>query len=374
MKIFEIVTQIGSGGAERLVVDLCNELAKDNEVTLISIYSFNEKSIYLKEIHQKINIISLRRNNKHLLNLLAPMFSLYHLIKTEKPDIVHTHLSAIEHTMLSWLTIRRIKFVQTIHSDAFKESEGGLHLIIRKLAFYYRLVVPVTISEASRLSFTKLYKRDSVLIRNGRPSYDFGNDVSGVKKELNSFKSTKDTYVLINVARINEVKNQLPLANAVKQLNLESHNVELVIIGAENDKQIASELKQIEHTHILGLKSNPRDYSKCGDAFVLTSVYEGMPITLIECFSVGTIPLCTPVGGIVNMIKDGENGLLADGTSMEDIKNLLKRFMSLSNEEKIRMKEASLNSFPSYSIEYCGKQYNRLFYQLANKIKDKINI
>ena len=99
-----------------------------------------------------------------------------------------------------------------------------------------------------------------------------------------------------------------------------------------------------------------------------------MPITLIECFSVGTIPLCTPVGGIVNMIKDGENGLLADGTSMEDIKNLLKRFMSLSNEEKIRMKEASLNSFPSYSIEYCGKQYNRLFYQLANKIKDKINI
>ncbi len=32
----------------------------------------------------------------------------------------------------------------------------------------------------------------------------------------------------------------------------------------------------------------------------------GMPVTLIECFAVGAIPVCTPVGGIVNVIRDGE--------------------------------------------------------------------
>lgn len=43
-----------------------------------------------------------------------------------------------------------------------------------------------------------------------------------------------------------------------------------------------------------------------GDAYALCSSYEGMPISLIEAIGVGCIPVCTPVGGIVDVVHNGE--------------------------------------------------------------------
>ena len=54
-----------------------------------------------------------------------------------------------------------------------------------------------------------------------------------------------------------------------------------------------------------------------GDAYALCSSYEGMPISLIEAIGVGCIPVCTPVGGIVDVVHNGENGFLSDGIGEE---------------------------------------------------------
>lgn len=99
------------------------------------------------------------------------------------------------------------------------------------------------------------------------------------------------------------------------------------------------------HVHLLGTRNNPRDYMKAADAFCLSSLYEGIPITLIECFSVGTIPICTPVGGMKNMLKYGKNGILSMGVSRQEIEDSLVRFMDILDEGKEAMK---LNLFISF--------------------------
>ena len=85
-----------------------------------------------------------------------------------------------------------------------------------------------------------------------------------------------------------------------------------------------------------------------------------MPITLIECFSVGAIPICTPVGGVVDMIQDGKNGILAKGTSQIDMEEALTRFLKMTDAEIAEMKRHSQESYKYYDMKTCADKYENL--------------
>lgn len=366
MKIFEVITSLGSGGAERIVVDLCNGLAADNEVTLVVLYPFDKYSFYLKELSSKVNILCLNKSKGFDINLF---FRMRKLISSEEPDIVHTHLSGIVYTFLSYCFGSKTKFIHTVHSDARYEAENTLNTLFRKFAFKFHHVTPVTISVDSQKSFHDFYKEDSSLIFNGRPDFIKPSDeeIESVKSEIEALKVNKDALVITNVGRLNKVKNQLSLSKAIHTLNQQGYRVELINIGAANDKEVVSAIKGLgsPYIHLIGARKNPRLYVYLSDAFCLSSVIEGMPITLIECFSVGTIPLCTPVGGMNSMIQDGLNGLLAEGISQKDIEKLLIRFINLSDDEKRKLKEQSLHSFKPYNIYNCCCNYIKLMNSLS---------
>lgn len=362
MKILEIIPQLSSGGAERFVVDLCNELSKSNNVVLVVLHRIDKYGFYKNEIKSSVRVISL---NKKMGADISILFRLYKLIKKENPDIVHTHLNAIVYSLLAWFKLKKINFVDTIHNDAAREAGKGPNKWIRKFAFKSCRVYPITISKESQNSFLRFYNCKSSLILNGRPAYDFSKDISSVEEELSAFRCGTNTKLIINVARVMEPKNQINLAKAIERINQEGTSIELIIVGRyESDNPICAQLHNFRHTHLLGQRSNPRDYMRVADAFCLSSLYEGMPITLIECFSVGALPLCTPVGGIKNMISDGENGLLAKGTRIDDIYELLIRFCRLSKVEIDKIRQKSLESFSMYDISICAKNYLDLFEHL----------
>lgn len=365
MKIFEIIPHLGSGGAERFVVDLCNELADRHEITLIVLFKFDYKGFFLKEISPKINVICMEK--KPGLDVKC-LLKIKHLINQQQPDIVHTHLSGFLYTVLNFWKKSKTKFIYTVHSDAAYDAKDFINRTIRKLAFKSGRVAAVTISEESQKSFEKLYGTKSSLIYNGRPQFFQANsDIQQqVEKEINSLRHTPNTVIIINVARLNKVKNQLTLAQAVSLLNQQGYKIELISIGEANDKEVLYAIQALKspNIHLLGSKTNPRDYLAQSDAFCLSSFIEGMPITLIECFSVGVIPICTPVGGMKNMIYDGVNGLLAEGTTQADIEKALIRFLKLSPEERKLMREKSLESFKAYDIKTCCHNYECLMRKL----------
>lgn len=363
MKILEIIPQLSQGGAERFVIDLCNELSKEHEVVLIVLHNTDNRSFFLKELSKNVRLININKQMGMDWNLF---FKIAKLIKKEKPNVVHTHLRAILYTILSFTFFPKIKFIHTIHSDAEKEAGGCISKWCRKYAFGLKRVHPVTISEESQRSFEKFYHLPSTLIYNGRPSYDINTNISAVLQELNKVKTNKDARIIVNIARIQPPKNQLSLAKAIINLNKQNYAIELAIIGEKANKQITNDIVALNspYVHLLDIRTNPRDYMRAADAFCLSSIYEGMPITLIECFSVGAVPLCTPVGGIVNMIQDGENGLLAKGSTPQDIETMLKKFLQLPNSEIERIKTSSLNTFKRFDMNQCAKNYISLFNQL----------
>ena len=200
------------------------------------------------------------------------------------------------------------------------------------------------------------------MIYNGRPAYRESEKSNEVRNEFSNLKSRRTSTIIVNVARVQPQKNQLSLAKTIDNMNRQGKCIDLMIIGRYDDSPITPYLNSLnsKYIHLLGEKQNPRDYIKAADAFCLSSVFEGMPITLIECFSVGTIPICTPAGGIKNMIKDGENGILTTGFSQSDMRQAIERFLLLPESDKIIMRKNSQASFVKYTIDTCAKKYEDL--------------
>jgi len=363
MKIIEIIPQLSQGGAERFVVDLCNEFTKQHKVILVVFHNLDKYGFFKKELAGNVQLINLKKGSGIDLKLFYQIIKLIH---REKPDVVHIHLRAILYCSISCMIFRNIKFIYTVHSEAAKESGGHIGKWCRKFLFLLRYVHPITISEETQHSFWNFYHLPSTMIYNGRPAYNVNTDISAIFNELLKFKTNPNAKIIVNIARISQVKNQLVLAKAVDNLNRYGYAIELAIIGAWENKEIVREINSLQspHIHLLGIRENPRDYMQVADAFCLTSIYEGMPITLIECFSVGTIPLCTPVGGIINMIKDGINGLLAKSPIQKDIEDLLIRFLSLESDAIDNIKRQSKISFSSFNMPTCASRYIQVINEL----------
>lgn len=227
----------------------------------------------------------------------------------------------------------------------------------RKVLFRLGLTIPVTISKESQNSFIKYYGNNvsSELILNGVP-------VVGIDKDNAKDDMSKGKIKLVNVARIQPQKNQIELVKAIDDLNKRNFEVHLYIVGADDTPE-ASQIRELKssNTTLLGRKLNPRDYIAYADAFILSSKYEGLPLTLIECFATGKIPICTPVGGIPDLVKDGVNGLLAKGTMADDLYCVIQKFIALPIEKKQQMEIESYKSFESLTMNTCALNYIELF-------------
>lgn len=360
MRIVEVIPQLHLGGAEHFTVDFCNEtVRRGHEVFLIVTNPVSKYGYFAKFLDSRVNLISMdkRAGADPLL-----FFRLCRLIRTLKPDVVHTHLGAIVYNLLTPIFCRKPRYFHTIHNAAEKEATTGgwFTAMVRKFMFRFNMAVPVTISNESKKSFHVFYgnKAKAEMICNGCPKVAVKPENA---PEIASLRY-QTTNILVNVARVMPQKNQMPLVKAVETLGNGNHGLQLLIIG-DNEGEIADKIRSLslKYSVMVGPRSNPRDYMAAADAFVLSSVYEGMPLTLIECFSVGTIPICTPVGGIRDMIIDGVNGILAKGTSEQDLKDAIMRFLSMDDESRQKMKEASAQTFPKYSMETCVDNYIRLF-------------
>lgn len=360
MKIFEYIPQLNSGGGERFTIDLCNELSKRHNVTLCISHPIDSYGFYKEEISPRIKIICL--NKKKGLDWRLP-FRLYNFLRKEQPDIVHTHLSAIVYIVLSALLLSKTRFFHTIHSAADKESGNRIETKIRRFLFTKKLVTPITISPDSLKSFRDFYNMNAPLINNGRDIPKNIEISAKVKEEFKTYRKTSQTRVIIQLAHIGPWKRQDIMAKVSHRLMQEGYDFTVLMIGRTHDINIENSIKSLRNPniHLLGSKQNPLEYLKASDAFALTSLFEGLPISLIEAIGTGLIPICTPVGGIVNIIKDSVNGFLSKDTSEEAYYIALKRYLDTPNDILQRIKNAALESYAPFTMVECAKNYELLF-------------
>ena len=298
MKIIQIMPEFGLGGAEIMCENLTYGLKKYGH-TVIVVSFFDYQSVITKRMEN--NGIDIRYMNKRPGLDSSIIFKLIQLFRKEKPDVIHTHRHVLQYVVPAAVLAGVKKRIHTIHSVATKEN-NKIGRMFNKMAFCVFEVVPVALSLAVRDTVVEEYKMDISKI----PVIFNGIDLNRCK-EKNDYEIVNGLKIL-HIGRFVDAKNHIGLIEAFSKFYKKYNDGVLYLIGdGANRKAIEDYISENglqERVLLLGQLDNVYEYLCKADVFVLPSLYEGVPITLIEAMGTGLPIVTTRVGGIPDMLDD----------------------------------------------------------------------
>lgn len=361
MKILQLISgNLGQGGAERLVIDLSEAQADlGHDVTICS---FRQPSA---------DVISSLPSNVHFYTFgktagatpLLP-FRIARYIRKEKFDVVNCHLTAVFlYVIWSLMVCRKASFYYTIHSNPYEEEPRMWVRIIRRFFIERNRLTFVGISTEISKRFIDLYgiTVDVPVIVNGRKQQKPSALFEQVQQEVRSYRRNEQTKVFVAVGRLTREKNHELMLRAFSRIGA---NITLLVLGLDYNGFVETHKHEIPASvHFLGGKSNVYDYLLCADCFIMSSLYEGLPVSILEAYSAGLPVISTPVGGIPDVVKDGINGYLSDSSlSVDGFVETIERYLQ-SDEDTIElMRQNNENLFAAqFDITTTAKQYIALY-------------
>ena len=357
MRILHLYSSLSTGGIEAMIVGLSNTMSATEEVEIGLTYKPKPTDFFLKKLDSKIKVHDFGKTKPGLEPGLP--FKILKFIQKNKYDVVHIHGYFFYYMLGILFYHKKIKFYYTVHNDAFLENTRWDRKIlsIKKKFFKKGWLRPFTISDASQESFKKLYGEcNDIKIFNGISTPKINEEV---KASMSEYRLTPSTKLFINPGRIGEQKNQAVLAKVIDRLNREGHDIVLLMAGRIENHNVYAELEPYLCDRIVYLGERdeiPSMMAGC-DALSLPSNWEGLPVVLLEALSVGCIPICSPVGGIKNVVTDGIDGILLSGSTEQDIYEGFLRFLKLSDDDLKALRENCRATFENYRIENTAAHY-----------------
>ncbi len=157
--------------------------------------------------------------------------------------------------------------------------------------------------------------------------------------------SLLNDFVWITIGRLNKVKNQEYLISEFNLLQAEYPNTKLIITGDGPMKDTllnqVSALKLNNKVIFTGNRTDIVNLLSASDAFVLSSINEGLPLSLQEAGSVGLPLVATNVGGCSEVVYDGENGYLCESDKRGALSEAMIRIISIKEDQRRMMGDKS---------------------------------
>lgn len=346
-----------------MVVELSNELCERGyEVVLCSFKEVTGDMTFPRELRPQVKLVSFDKKPG-----IQPgvYLNLVQLIRREKPGVIHFHLDATLKYLLPLIPLfPRITFVHTIHSDLNPEKLK-IFTQLKRVKFLLRRVKLVCISKDIHAAFSQRFPEFLYLmVENGIADLKTTDGFNDVKRKLDGLRQPGDRLVLVAVGRLDENKNQELMIRAFLASHCE--NAVLLILGKDPSpgQVYFKKLEALvnEQVLLLGAKNNVADYLRCADAFVMTSLNEGLPISALEAFAAGVPVLTTPAGGMVTLVTDGEQGIVAADFSAQSMTSAFSRFFQLNHNQQKAIGERNRELFLSrYTIAHCASAYQAIY-------------
>lgn len=347
MKIVNIISCCGSGGAEVLVKESLLELSekKENKIELWVMSKICDSNMrvtqakidfekkYIEELESvgiKVKFLD-KRANKDLLKSWLKIRKFY---KVFKPDVIHSHLEQVTFHMLMGTLGFNLKRIQTIHNTRIVYPNLQKYFI-GLLVNYFVSISPETTNEILKLGIKKEKIKE---LFNGINIKKFEN--------LNKKYGEKINYIAIG--RLIEQKNYNLMIQSFNSFlknfsKEEKQNYKLSIVGEGPDEEKIKKLLKIleleENVELLGVRNDIVDLLKKSDIYLMSSKWEGFSISLIEAAASGLAIIATDVGSNFRIVKNNINGYLVKSENQEEYCRALQE---ISNLKKI--KEFSKNS------------------------------
>lgn len=285
-KILFGITSLTLGGAERVLVDLCNKLACDYMITILTIYGGGELE---KQLDRRVRVISLYDKPYNQYSKLQHLkISLTLLLRTKIPDEYETRVAFLEGPITRLFSKKcKAKKIAWIHNDVSKVFGTGIKAKIKKIFdkhIYSKYDELVFVSKENKQDFDTLYGKmqNERIIRN---YINYNQVIEKSREEIDLPYNHKDIN-LVSVCRLVDQKAIDRFINVHAKLEKHGIHSKVYIIG---DGPLRYTLqKQIDRTgetenfYLLGAKENPYPYIKGADYFCLLSYFEGYGMVLEE--------------------------------------------------------------------------------------------
>lgn len=364
VKVLHIIPKFGIGGAERLVVNLLEAFDRKRfEVAVVSLYP-ETGTILEREIREKrFKVYYL---NKHLGPDPRMIFQLWRLFRTFRPDVMHMHLYILRYTLLPALLCRIPVCMHTIHSVAQKEVDL-VGKIVHWFAFHLLGVVPVSISQRVANTIHSLYGRGikTPIIYNGIPTAQFIHNQKRISKQSDK------NLVILHIGSFSPQKNHVILIEAFALASKENNKMHLWFVGDgelhETIKHLVSKKDLRERVSFLGLRSDIAMLLADSDLFVLSSDYEGVPMTILEAMAAGKPVIATAVGGVPELVEDGITGILVPPRDPESLSQAILR---LAKDPDLRQHMGQMGqkcALERFDISLATRKYEALYLKLLKE-------
>ena len=319
IKILYLVTQSEFGGAQRYIFDLVTNLpdskyhaevaAGGSGELFSSLEKAGVKSYRLKNLVRQINPIK----------DVAAYLEIKKLLQKTRPDILHLNSSkagVIGAIAGSHAGIKKI--IYTVHGFVFNEPlpnwKKNIYLVMEKFSAKYKDKL-ICVSEFDRKIGIKkriCAPEKLITIRNGIEQIEF-LDQQWARNEL---KLDQNMTIVGTVANFYPTKGLPDLVQAAKTVNQKIPGTVFAVIGDGGKRNLLetkiNELKLNKNFILLGEKKEAWRYLKAFDAYVCSSVKEGLPYSIMEAMAAGLPVIATKVGGIPELIEENVNGLLVE--------------------------------------------------------------
>lgn len=357
-KVLLVITGLGMGGAEHVVVNLANALiARGHQVKIA--YLTGEALVLPQSL--EVEVISIGMSSSK--DVLKAYVKLRALIKKMQPDVIHSHMF---HSNLLARLIRLSINVPKIISSSHNTNEGGK---LRMLAYRFtdKLAdISTNVSQEAVDTFVQkgIVKPDRMItVANGINTHQFYLDEYAritKREELN----ITDKKVLLAVGRLDNQKDYPNLLNAIASLKEMRQDFIVLIVGdgplREEMTSLAESLGVADLVKFLGIRRDIQALMSAADFYVMSSAWEGLPMVILEAMACERVVVATDCGGVKEVV--GSKGFLVEPRNSGLLAIELNKALDLSVAERSTLGSAARQRIiDNYSLEANVEAYLELY-------------
>lgn len=365
--VIHIINSGGIYGAEKVLLNLCKHQAQQSwQVKVILLTKTNNSNCPLKKALSNLGIetIDLTINK---FSMLISGNQLIEIAKKQNACVLHSH-GYFSDIMLAIRSKRpsTIACVSTFHGwnndISWKKKMWWYEQINAKSAIGLDQVISVTEAMRKDNKLPKSIKKSLAVIHNG---IEFSNQAAPNDHEVESF--CKNAFIFCAIGRLVTVKGFDILIKAFANSIEKMPSAKLLIIGEGKDREklekLILELNIKERILLTGFKDNAANYLTLSNCLVMSSLSEGLPITILEAMYSNKPIIATKVGEIPHLLNNNR-GTLIEANNVNSLEKALINHYEKTNKIKLENKNYVENN---YSAKKMASEYIELYQQLLNE-------
>ena len=326
MKILQIITSLRTGGAERVVVDLAKQFRESGDDVAILLLDGTRTPMLEEAETAGIEVQALSKGWRAMRNPLL-FFPLLRHLRRNRYEVVHTHNTACQMLVALASCIVPLHLVTTEHNtDNRRRRWRGFQAVDRWMYRRYRQIVCV--SEAARTALAA-YLADPAL-SNRMTVIPNGIDIQRFASALPAPDLLRQSgHKVLMVSAFRPQKDQQTLIRAIRQLP--DDYLLYLAGGSETDEdrrqladceRLVTDLGLRERVSFLGIRRDVPQLLAGADVVVLSTHYEGMPLSVLEAMASGRPFVASDVSGVHELVHGA--GLLFPDGDVSCLANLLR--------------------------------------------------